>query len=57
MMEGGIEALIGSSMVAGPEMIAVDVALMGMVLGIKKLAEHHKAKKADKEVRESNERA
>jgi hypothetical protein len=50
LMEGGIEAIIGSSMVAGPEMIAVDIALMGVVLGVKKLAEHHKAKKAEKEV-------
>ncbi len=57
MMEGGIEAILGSTAVAGPEMIAVDIAMMGMILGIKKLSEHHKAKKADKEVRENNERA
>jgi hypothetical protein len=47
MMDGGIEAIMGS-MAAGPEMIAVDIAIMGMVVGIKKLADHHKAKKADK---------
>jgi hypothetical protein len=39
--EAGIDALIGGTALAAPELIAAEVALMGMIVGIKKLKQHH----------------
>lgn len=41
LADGMMEGIMGASMAAGPEMIAVDIALMGMFVGIKKLKDHH----------------
>jgi len=41
LSEGGIDALIGGSAAFGPEAVAAEVALMGFIVGIKKLKEHH----------------
>ena len=41
MADGMMEGIMGASMAAGPEMIAVDIALMGIMVGIKKIKDHH----------------
>jgi hypothetical protein len=38
LAEGGLEAIIGGSAALGPEAIAAEIAVMGMILGIKKLS-------------------
>jgi hypothetical protein len=37
MSEGAIDALMGGGAMLGPEAIAGEIALMGMIIGIKKL--------------------
>jgi hypothetical protein len=47
--EAGSEALLGSmgaEMMAGqPELVVAEMAIMGFIMGAKKLSEHHKKKK------------
>lgn len=38
--EAGIDAMIGGAAL-GPEAIAAEIAMMGMIIGIKKLKQHH----------------
>ena len=39
--EAGIDALLGGGALLGPEAIAAEVALMGMIVAIKKIKQHH----------------
>jgi hypothetical protein len=39
--EAGIDAILGGGALLGPEAIAGEIALMGMIIGIKKLKDHH----------------
>ena len=39
--EAGIDAILGGGALLGPEAIAAEVAMMGMIIGIKKLKDHH----------------
>lgn len=39
--EAGIDGILAGSALAGPEVIAGEIALMGMIIGIKKLKQHH----------------
>lgn len=41
MTETAVDAVLGGSMIAGPEAVAAEIALMGMIVGIKKLKVHH----------------
>jgi hypothetical protein len=41
MAESSIDAILGGSALAGPELVAAEVAMLGMIIGIKKLKEHH----------------
>lgn len=38
--EAGLDAMIGGAAL-GPEAIAAEIAMMGMIIGIKKLKQHH----------------
>jgi hypothetical protein len=41
MSEAGIDAILGGGALLGPEAIGAEIALMGMIVGIKKLKDHH----------------
>lgn len=41
MAESSIDAILGGSALAGPELVASEIALLGMIVGIKKLKDHH----------------
>jgi hypothetical protein len=41
MTEASIDAILGGSSLLGPEAVAAEIALMGMIVGIKKLKDHH----------------
>jgi hypothetical protein len=41
MAESSIDAILGGSALAGPELVGAELAMMGMIIGIKKLKEHH----------------
>jgi len=48
MTESAVEGIMAGSMAAGPEAVAAEIALMGMIVGIKKLKNHHENKKSAK---------
>jgi len=49
MTEGGIDAILGAdALILGPETMGASVALMGMIIGIKRLKGHVEHKKEQK---------
>lgn len=48
MTSEGVDAILGGSMALGPEAVAAEIALMGMIVGIKKIKQHHDNKKSAK---------
>ena len=48
MTSEGVDAILGGSMAFGPEAVAAEVALMGVIIGIKAIKKHHDTKKTAK---------
>ena len=52
MSEAGVDAILGGGAMLGPEAVAAEIALMGMIVGIKKLKHHTEHKREERRARD-----